>query len=89
MTAAKLQAASGQARTLDQLAQGDRARVAGFLALAADTADRLIEMGFDEGAEVETLHRAPLGDPMAVRVDGTTVALRTALASRILIEGLN
>lgn len=89
MIAAEPQAASGPARTLDQLAQGDRARVVGFLSLAVDMADRLIEMGFDEGAEVETLHLAPLGDPIAVRVDGTTVALRTALAARILIEGLN
>lgn len=72
-------------RTLDQLAPGASARIVGFLALAADVADRLVEMGFDEGAEVQTLHLAPLGDPMAVRVEGTTVALRTALASRILI----
>ena len=71
--------------TLARLASGTRARVAGFLPIGADLADRLVEMGFDEGAEVEILHRAPLGDPIAVRVDGTTVALRVALASRILL----
>lgn len=75
-------------RTLDQLAQGARARVVGFLSIDAGIADRLIEMGFDEGAEVETLHLAPLGDPIAVRVDGTSVALRKDLASRILIGDL-
>lgn len=74
--------------TLAQLAPGARARVAGFLPIGADVADRLVEMGFDEGAEVEILHRAPLGDPIAVRVDGTTVALRLALASRILLGDL-
>lgn len=71
--------------TLDSLAPGRVARVAGFATLPADTAARLLELGFDEGAEVEALHRAPLGDPLAVRVDNTTVALRRALARAILL----
>ncbi|WP_199555622.1 FeoA family protein [Sandaracinobacteroides hominis] len=71
--------------TLDDLPISVPARVAGFGPLAADVADRLVELGFDEGAEVETLHRAPLGDPIAVRVDGATVALRLALARAILV----
>lgn len=75
-------------RTLAQLAPGNSARIIGFLSIDASVADRLVEMGFDEGAEVETLHLAPLGDPIAVRVDGTTVALRRALAATLLIEDL-
>ena len=71
--------------TLDSLAQGTCARVAGFAAGAGSAADRLLELGFDEGAEVETLHRAPLGDPIAVRVNGSVVALRRALARLILL----
>jgi ferrous iron transport protein A len=71
--------------TLDTLAPGASARVLGFAAVAADVADRLLELGFDEGAEVETLHRAPLGDPIAVRVDGSVVALRRALARAVLL----
>lgn len=71
--------------TLDTLAPGASARVAGFAPVAQDIADRLLELGFDEGAEVETLHRAPLGDPIAVRVDGSVVALRRALARAVLV----
>ncbi len=71
--------------TLDTLAPGALARVAGFAPVAPDIADRLLELGFDEGAEVETLHRAPLGDPIAVRVDGSVVALRRALARAVLV----
>lgn len=71
--------------TLDTLAPGASARVLGFAAVGADVADRLLELGFDEGAEVETLHRAPLGDPIAVRVDGSVVALRRALARAVLV----
>lgn len=72
--------------SLDRLAAGRVARVRGFGDLAPDVADRLIEMGFDEGAEVERLHTAPLGDPIAIRVDGAVVAIRVAVAARILLD---
>jgi ferrous iron transport protein A len=71
--------------SLDTLPFGSKARVTGFAPVARDVSDRLIELGFDEGAEVETLHRAPLGDPIAVRVDGTMIALRRALARAVLV----
>lgn len=51
------------------------------------TAHRLHEMGFDEGVDVELLHRAPLGgDPLALRVGNMKVALRKALAAMIEVE---
>lgn len=77
--------AEAAALTLDSLAPGLTARVAGLAALPDDMEARLLELGFDVGAEVESLHRAPLGDPIAVRVDGATVALRRALARAILV----
>ena len=47
-------------------------------------AARMREMGFDEGVEVEVLHRAPFGgDPVAVRVGGATIAIRRAQAALI------
>jgi len=71
---------------LDALPTGCTGRVAGFAPLPEHVADRLLELGFEQGAEVEMLHRAPLGgDPIAVRVDGATVALRRALARAILL----
>lgn len=49
-----------------------------------DTVARLVEMGLDEGVEVEPLHAAPLGaDPLAIRVGATKIALRRALAAHI------
>lgn len=50
-------------------------------------ARQLHEMGFDDGVEVELLHRAPLGgDPLALRVGGMVVALRKRLAALIVVE---
>ncbi|WP_333823259.1 FeoA family protein [Pinisolibacter sp.] len=47
---------------------------------------RLLEMGFVEGARVEILQEGPIGrDPIAVRVDDLTVALRRRDADVILV----
>ncbi len=47
---------------------------------------RLLEMGFVEGARVELMHEGPIGrDPIAVRVDDLTVALRRRDADVILV----
>lgn len=72
-------------QTLDTLATGITASVSGISPTAGPLAHRLIELGFDEGALVEVIHQAPLGDPIAVRVDGSVVALRRALANHILL----
>ena len=48
---------------------------------------RLIEMGFVEGAKIRLLHEGFIGrDPIAVRVDDTTVALRRRDATLILVD---
>jgi ferrous iron transport protein A len=47
---------------------------------------RLLELGFVEGASVEVLHEGPIGrDPLAVRVNGATIALRRREAMAILV----
>jgi ferrous iron transport protein A len=48
---------------------------------------RLIELGFVEGANVELLHEGLFGgDPIAVRVADTTIALRRREAMVILVD---
>ena len=50
----------------------------------AEMERRLIELGFVEGAHVRLLHEGPFGrDPIAVRVNGATVALRRREAMAI------
>ena len=47
---------------------------------------RLIELGFVEGASVEILHEGAFGrDPIAVRVNHATIALRRREAMAILV----
>jgi len=76
------------ALTLDQLDADMRATVADvdWTALSESDARRLRNLGLDEGILVETLHRAPFGDPLAVRIGRMRVALRRAVARAILVE---
>ncbi len=47
---------------------------------------RLVELGFTEGATIEVLHEGAIGhDPIAVRVNAATVALRRREAMAILV----
>ena len=53
---------------------------------ASELERRLIEMGFTEGARVEVLHEGAIArDPIAVRVDNVTVALRRREAMAIVV----
>ncbi|WP_353198110.1 FeoA family protein [Sandarakinorhabdus sp.] len=73
-------------RLIDSLAPGEVALIAAIDrgGLAPETAQRLCELGFDEGVDVEILHRAPFGgDPLAVRVGNMVVALRRDMARLI------
>ena len=48
---------------------------------------RLLEMGFVEGARVQILHEGFIGrDPIAVRLDDLTVALRRREASAVIVR---
>ncbi len=73
---------------IDQLAAGVPAIITGIdrAACGDPVWRRLHEMGFDEGVDVEVLHRAPLGDPIALRVGNMTIAIRRAEAALIEVQ---
>ncbi len=47
---------------------------------------RLLEMGFCNGAAVEMVRKAPLGDPIEFRLRGYCLSLREEQAKYIQIE---
>jgi ferrous iron transport protein A len=86
---------SGAAKALGAAAVGFKGRIRALRVRttgdhglsAAELERRLIELGFVEGARVEVLHQGLFGrDPIAVRVNETTVALRRREAAAILVE---
>lgn len=72
-------------RTLADLAAGDRGRVT-RVGGDADAARRLMEMGLMRGTAIEVIRRAPLGDPLEVRVRGFMLTLRRTEAEHIEVE---
>ena len=54
---------------------------------AVELESRLIELGFVEGARVEVLHEGIVGrDPIAVRVENVTIAVRRREAMAIIVS---
>ena len=47
---------------------------------------RLLDLGFTPGEEITVTQRAPLGDPLIVRVRGALLALRRREAAWIRVE---
>ena len=60
-------------------------------ALSSDELEsRLLEFGFVEGAQVEVLHEGPIGgDPIAIRINGATVALRRREAMAVRVTAMD
>ena len=62
------------------------AEATGSALSAAELESRLIELGFVEGARVEVLHEGAVGrDPIAVRVENVTIAVRRREAMAIIV----
>lgn len=72
----------GYSGVIQHLAAGDAGSSLGDVELES----RLIELGFVEGARVEVLHEGIVGgDPIAVRVDNITIAVRRREAMAIIV----
>jgi ferrous iron transport protein A len=66
--------------------QGLSARTAGSALSDVELESRLMELGFVEGARVEILHEGIVGgDPIAVRVENVTIAVRRREAMAIIV----
>lgn len=62
-------------RTLDSIPQG-KPHVVTRVTLSGVLGDRLVELGFTPGAQVQLLRRAPFGGPLQVQVRDFVLSLR-------------
>jgi len=71
---------------LHQLTKGQRGRIVEVGGPNADLAEKLRELGLNEGDEIELVARGPIaGQPIAVRLNRTLIALRRAEAEAISV----
>jgi Fe2+ transport system protein FeoA len=73
-------------QTLNKLTAGQRAIVKGVTGEGSAIYQRLMEMGVFEGAELEIVRLAPLGDPMELRLHGYNLSVRKAEAAFVQVE---
>lgn len=70
---------------LDRLQPGDKGTIEKVYGEAV-IKRRLLEMGLLPGAHIEIIKRAPLGDPIEVRIKGYNLSLRGCEASNIFVD---
>lgn len=70
--------------TLNDLKPGACGRICACKGIS----ERLCEIGLLPGAVVEVVRVAPLGDPIALKIKDTQIAIRRSEAIQIMIEAL-
>ena len=71
--------------SLRQIASGKKAIVTAVTA-EGDVGRRLREMGLSPGTEIKILGRAPLKDPVSIRLKNYTLTLRNNEADYIMVK---
>lgn len=70
--------------SLRELKLGQKARIDGILA-SGEMGRRIRDMGIMPGEKIEVVGRAPLQDPVALRLKGFTLTLRNSEADYITV----
>lgn len=71
--------------TLTELKEGEIAKVEALLSTGS-IRRRLQDLGFIPGSSIKCLQRSPSGDPVAYKIKGAVIALRSEDANKIIIK---
>jgi len=70
---------------LSDIKKGEHAIISGFTAMG-EVRKRLIDMGLVRGCSFEVVRKAPLGDPIEIKVNGFLLSLRLEEARHIIVS---
>lgn len=70
---------------LKHMAPGTHARVTGYTR-ASPYVDQLKRLGVVPGTRLQVIRRAPLGDPIEIRIRGFSLAMRPTEADELELE---
>ncbi len=70
---------------LSDLNVGDKARIVSIGGSGA-ARRRIMDMGLVPGSRIETIRRAPMGDPIEFKVRGYMISLRKEEARQIIVR---
>ena len=71
---------------LSSLKAGQKANIVNMKKMDSAMRKKLLNLGFLPNAQVELLHLAPMGDPIAIRCAHSSIALRKSVASLIEVK---
>ena len=71
---------------LAELKAGQQARVLGLLDMEPVIRKRLLSLGLLPNRQVQFVRRAPMGDPIQIRIGSSQFSIRQALAEKIHVE---
>lgn len=72
---------------LHELADKQKAKILAVRG-TSDIKMRLIDMGVVKGATIEVVRKAPLGDPIEIKIKNFYLSLRKSEAQMIEVEGV-
>ncbi|MCD4819495.1 MAG: ferrous iron transport protein A [Candidatus Cloacimonetes bacterium] len=71
---------------LKELEVGDRAKIIGYSTKDRDYRHKLLRMGLIKRAEFQIIRKAPLGDPIEIKISGFNLTLRKMEANILEVE---
>lgn len=71
---------------LGELAPGQTARVIELLDIAPSLRKKLLALGLLPDTQVQLVRRAPMGDPLQIRIGSSQFSIRQNLANKITVE---
>ncbi len=74
--------------SLSELKIGDRARLTGYTETGKAYRRKLLALGLTPGIELGVVRVAPMGDPVEIRVRGSSLSLRKEEAGALNVEKL-
>lgn len=69
---------------LSSLKEGEKAHI-DHLLTTGHLRQRLQDLGMINGTLIQCLHKSPIGDPIAYKIRGTIIALRSEDANTIIV----
>lgn len=72
--------------SLKQMAIGTKAKIKGYREGSREYRAKLLSMGLTRGTIIQVLKKAPLGDPIEIKVRGFNLSLRKNEAEVLILE---
>ena len=72
---------------LNQIPIGSSGRIRQLL-MKGHMRRRILDLGFIHDTIIEPIMKSPAGDPIAYKIRGTVIALRSEEASKILVQSM-